>query len=139
MNYTLSVYADRVNAKEGYAILKGGKVIKSKISAFKGDNIKENLLHSITLGLKDCSTKVTHKDVIVMEIPNVHLWNWLMGYFECKEYADLVDKAIDVLEHIDCKYRFVFTRVPFAKKFVANNPITKMETSSLDDLMSEFE
>lgn len=139
MNYRLSTYADRVGRKIGYTLEAKGSVIDEKISKFKGNNIKENALEALYAGLCACRGRLKHEDLLMIEVQNVHLCNWLNGLIEYKDYSEGLDKVFAMLESLDCRYRFIFMLKPFVKGYMADKGITKVDVSSVDDLMSSFE
>lgn len=138
MNYKLSTYADRVKGKRGFLLIKGGAVTASKVSKFEGDNIKENALEVIVQGITVVRNEIAHEDLLIIEVQNSHLCNWLSGSVEYREYSVGLDKVFAQLDTVDCRYRFVYESKPLAKGYVADNEPTKMDTVGLDDLMSEF-
>lgn len=138
MNYRLSIYADRVNKKNGYVLLCNGSVISSKVVRFHGDNIKENALSILHTALLASRTVVSHDDVITIEVQNPHLYNWLDGLVDYDGYDDYLDKVFDVLEMIDCRYKFYFTKTPFAKGYIKSRDFSREKLSSVEDMMADF-
>lgn len=138
MNYLISTYANRVNGKNCYTIESKGKVIKSKVFRFTGDNIKENALECICKALLEIQNLVSHDDILIIEVQNVHLTEWLDGMKEYKGYETGLDKVFDVLEYIDCRYRFKLNKNPYAK-LIGTNDITKEQYTSSSDLFKELE
>lgn len=139
MNYKLSTYANRVSKKNCFTLESGGKTVNSLVFRFIGDNIKQNALETIYRGLKTVGQVVKHNDVVIVEVQNQHLCNWLLGYQEYQGYNEKLDKVFEVLEGIDCRYKFVTEKKPYAKVFGDRNGLTKMSFSTLDDFMSSAE
>ena len=139
MNIRLSSYADRTQGKVGFTIEQNGKILEEKIIKFKGNNIKENALHIIYLGLRACTSRVNHNDILVIEVQNRHLCEWLNGMVEYKGYDLWLDKVFTTLESLDCRYNFYFNNTPFVKKYMKDKGISKIEVSSIDDMMSDLE
>ena len=139
MNYKLSVHADRVSEKDCFILLKEGRVIAEKVSRFFGDSIKENVLQTLYQGFLACRGVLTHDDILVIEIQNRHVHSWLSGLVDYDEYGAYLDKVFDVLETLDCRYKFFFTDKPFAKQYAKKRNFTREKMSSVADLMSEFE
>ena len=140
MNFTLSVIADRPKKKAGYVLLSEGKILVEKINKFSGNNIKENLFNQIILGLRECRSWLSHNDVLYIELlNNKYLKGWLVDNIDSKEYALFLDEIFEVLDSLDCKYKFFFTEKSFAKKYIDDRDYTKLKVSSLDDLMKDFE
>lgn len=138
MNYKLSTYADRVNGKVCFVIESGGKILNDKIISFKGTNIKENALSIIYQGIKSCSLLLEHEDILVIEVQNRNLCDWLNDEVEYKDYFTYLYKVFAVLELLDCRYLFHFVKNPLAKKYMKGKGLTQMEFSAVDDMMSEF-
>lgn len=139
MNYKLSTYADRVNGKVCFVIESRGKILYDKINSFKGTNIKENALDIIYQGIKSCSLLLEHEDILVVEVQNRNLCDWLNGEVEYKDYCTYLDKVFCALELLDCRYLFHFVKSPLAKKYMKGKGLTQMGFSAVDDMMSEFD
>lgn len=139
MNCSLSVYADRVNGKVGYVIMSDGRIVSEKIGRFKGNNIKENVLQYVFLGLKDCRSRVHHEDILTVGVQNIHLYQWLNGMMEYKDYSTYLDKVFGVLELLDCKYRFYFSKNLYMKSYIQDRDLTGIKVSTVDDMMRDFE
>jgi len=139
MNYNLSVSADRSLGKSGYILCSKGNVITYKVSRFKGSNIKENILRQIESGLRECKNILHHDDNLYIEVQNSHLCDWLNGRIEKKDYSKCLSDVFDVLEMLDCMYKFIYVQGTLAASYIASKEFSKVETSSIDDLMSEFE
>ena len=139
MNYKISTFADRVHGKRCFLLMKDGRVVAEKISKFEGTNIKENALECIFQGLNAAKNEVEHEDLLLIEVQNSHLCNWLDGSIENKEYCEGLDKVFATIEGIDCRYRYVLNSKPVAKGYMQGKDITRVQTVGLDDLMSEFE
>lgn len=138
MNYNLSVMADRVNGKCSYTLSSSGKVISDKISKFSGDNIKVNALNQLKVGLMACKNLVSHDDILSIEVQNTHLCDWLNGRVAHKDYIGQLSDVFDVLETIDCRYRFLFNKEPFAKVYASKRDFTKIAVSTIDDMFKDF-
>lgn len=135
MNIRLSCYANRRTGKNCWTVEKQGKVIRSKVFKFKGDNIKENALECVLQGLRAVTNEVKHEDTLWVEIQNIHLAQWLSGQVEYKDYSKLLDQVFEVLENTDCRYMFIFEKSPKAKLYGALNDFTKQTWSSADSLL----
>ena len=139
MNYRVSTYADRIGNNKGFIVEAEGKILEEKISKFEGNNIKENALQVVLQGLRACRNKVSHNDILLIEVQNVHLCNWLNGLKEYEGYNVWLDKIFELIETLDCRYLFYFNKKPFAKDYIKGKGVTKVEVSSIDDMMSDFE
>lgn len=123
MNVKLSVYSSRPKKKTGYVIYKNGIAVETKVGSMIGDNIKEDILSSLTRGLRACRGYVIHEDILYIEIQNQHLCSWLSGCVEHKGYSDTLDAAFEALESLDCRYRFVFVEKPSAKSVIEEGKV----------------
>ena len=139
MVYRVGTYANRVEGNRGYLLEVEGRVVDEKISKFQGDNIKVNALEVILQGIRACRSRVSHEDLVIIEVQNTHLCDWLSGSVEYKEYSDSLDKIFEVLETLDCRYRFTFNKSPYAKEYLKGKGVTQVKVSSVADLMADFE
>lgn len=138
MNCRLSCGANRKLKKIGYTYEVGGRIEDSGVFKTVSTNMKENILESITRGMKACRGKVHHEDLLIIEVQNQHLAQWLSGEVTYKGYEDYLDRLFDVLESMDCRYKFMFVPKPYALSFIENNNIKKEQMSSISSLMEEF-
>ena len=138
MNCRLSCGANRKLKKIGYTYEVGGRIEDSGVFKTVSTNMKENILESITRGMKACRGKVHHEDLLIIEVQNQHLAQWLSGEVTYKGYEDYLDRLFDVLESMDCRYKFMFVPKPYALSFIENNNIKKEQMSSISSLMGEF-
>jgi len=139
MNYRVSCGVDRPCQKQGFVIEQSGKTEKEVVMKLYSDNLKESVLDCIYHALKEVKPLVKHEDVVIVEVQNAHLVDWLSGLVEYKGYEKELDLVFEVLESIDCRYRFVFCKTPFIKKYLRGMELTEtLKTSSIKDLMGEF-
>ena len=139
MNYRLSTATLRVKGKHGYVLEHAGKTVAVRVSKTKSSNIKEDILMVITEGLREARSYVKHEDILYIEVQNIHLQQWLSGMVEYKEYSKYLDDVFEVLESMDCRYKFVFEKEPYAKQVVSKTSLSIDQGSSLSDIISEFE
>lgn len=139
MNYRLSCMADRVKGLCGYAIESKGVELEREVFSFTGTNIKENALKTIYKGLKKIKKYMSHEDIMVIEVQNVHLAEWISGLVEYKGYQELLENVFYELESIDCRYRVLFERNPYAKTILVDENKTKLNVSSVSDVMKGLE
>lgn len=118
MNINLSICSHRVLGKNCYSVDISGKCVSSDIFSFHGDNIKKNILQTVHKGLRDVRRFVTHNSVIVIEIQNRHLAQWLDGETESSGYEEELGNIFELLESIDGRYMIVFEKNPRAKKLL---------------------
>lgn len=138
MNVKLSVYCSRPKGKSGFAIYKNGVVIESKVGSTTSDNIKEEVMLTLTKGLRVCRNIVSHDDILYIEIQNQHLCSWLSGCVEYKGYSDLLDAVFEVLESLDCRYRFMFVPKPNCRTLVEEGKV-EIKGSSIESAFSDLE
>lgn len=132
-NYRLSICSIRgLVQKHGYIIESGGKTLESSVSSIEfAINLKKDLLSVLVKGLRSVKPWLQHDDMLYVEIPNQHLANWLNGRVEYKDYVEELDKVFEILETIDCRYKFMFVNSPYAREVVKNTKLFLNEGSSL--------
>lgn len=138
-NYRLSINSYRSKHKRGFVIETEGRTLRKFVCKTKSLNIKEDILITLTEGLRALKPLVKHEDIVFIEIQNTHLQQWLSGLVEYKEYSKYLDEVFEVLEGIDCKYKFVFSKEPSAKQFVLNSEITTVKATPVGEALKEFE
>ena len=117
MNVLLSVNAR--NKKNGYVfgyvIKKQGKTVAehTSIRTDKGrESLKTLQLEEIIDGLAKLRGLVEHEDVLTIEIENRWVYEWLELEREQQKYIQYTDKVFDILDTLDCKYRFLHNVTP---------------------------
>lgn len=117
MNVLLSV--NTRNEKNGYVfgyvIKKQGKTVAehTSIRTDKGrDSLKTLQLEEIIDGLAKLRGFVEHDDVLTIEIENRWVYEWLELEREQQKYIQYTDKVFDILDTLDCKYRFLHNETP---------------------------
>lgn len=117
MNVLLS--ANARNEKNGYVfgyvIKKQGKTVAehTSIRTDKGrDSLKTLQLEEIIDGLAKLRGLVEHEDVLTIEIENRWVYEWLELEREQQNYIKYTDKVFDILDTLDCKYRFLHNETP---------------------------
>lgn len=117
MNVLLSVNAR--NKKNGYVfgyvIKKQGKTVAEHTSlrTDKGrDSLKTLQLEEIIDGLAKLRGLVEHDDVLTIEMENRWVYEWLELEREQQKYIQYTDKVFDILDTLDCKYRFLHNETP---------------------------
>lgn len=117
MNILLSVNArNEKNGYEfGYVIKKQGKTVAehTSIRTDKGrDSLKTLQLEEIINGLAKLRGLVEHEDVLTIEMENRWVYEWLEFEREQQKYIQYTDKVFDILDTLDCKYRFLHNETP---------------------------
>lgn len=138
MNYRLSVCSVRTEGKNGYVLEAQGKLLDSKVGSLKSTNIKKDVLTILVDALRCARSYVKHEDIMYIEIQNMHLQQWLSGMVEYKDYATELDAVFEVLESIDCRYKFVFLKEPYARSFVKTHNLEGIKAGSFSDVMKDF-
>lgn len=117
MNVLLSVNArnEKNGYVFGYVIKKQGKTVAehTSIRTDKGrDSLKILQLEEIIDGLAKLRGLVEHDDVLTIEIENRWVYEWLELEREQQKYIQYTDKVFDILDTLDCKYRFLHNETP---------------------------
>lgn len=117
MNVLLSVNArnEKNGYVFGYVIKKQGKTVAehTSIRTNKGrDSLKILQLEEIINGLAKLRGLVEHEDVLTIEIENRWVYEWLELEREQQKYIQYTDKVFDILDTLDCKYRFLHNETP---------------------------
>ena len=117
MNVLLSVNArnEKNGYVFGYVIKKQGKTVAehTSIRTDKGrDSLKTLQLKEIIDGLAKLRGLVEHDDVLTIEMENRWVYEWLELEREQQKYIQYTDKIFDVLDTLDCKYRFLHNETP---------------------------
>ena len=117
MNVLLSVNArnERNGYVFGYVIKKQGKAVAehTSIRTDKGrDSLKTLQLEEIIDGLAKLRGLVEHEDVLTIEMENRWVYEWLELEKEQQKYIQYTDKVFDILDTLDCKYRFLHNETP---------------------------
>lgn len=117
MNVLLSVNArnEKNGYVFGYVIKKQGKTVAehTSIRTDKGrDSLKTLQLEEIIDGLAKLRGLAGHDDVLTIEIENRWVYEWLELEREQQKYIQYTDKVFDILDTLDCKYRFLHNETP---------------------------
>ena len=117
MNVLLSVNArnEKNGYVFGYVIKKQGKIVAehTSIRTDKGrDSLKTLQLEEIINGLAKLRGLVEHDDVLTIEMGNRWVYEWLELEREQQKYIQYTDKVFDILDTLDCKYRFLHNETP---------------------------
>lgn len=141
MNVKLSVCVSRPKGYAGYAIYKEGRVVDSKVRRILDSvNIKEEILNNLALGFTRLKGNlISHDDLLVIEIQNRHLYEWLSGKVEMKDYSEGLDRAFSVLESLDCRYRFIFVDKPACKALVEAGQKSEIKGVSAMEAFADLE
>lgn len=126
MNIRLSCAANRRGGRLGFTINKGGKCVDSGLYHLVSDNFKVNMLESLYQGILRAKKYVSHEDLLVIEVQNSHLAEWLKCNKNSKGYEGYLDKVFEVLESTDCRYNFIYVDKPSALKALSRMEFPKV-------------
>ena len=136
MNIVLSCYAKR--GKCCYSLDKGGVSVDKNVFYVKKEEdatLKEYMLEAIIRGLKSARNVVEHEDLLLVNVQNSHLSNWLNGSKESKGYEEYLGVILDIIDTLDCRYRFVYNTPKKVKLLLEEEP----EKERLEGIASIFE
>lgn len=140
MHYRLSVGVSRPKGKSCFVMESKGKELNVKVQKTKSANVKGEILHILEVGLRACKSMVKHEDFLVIEIQNRHLQQWLDGLVEYKDYSEGLDRVFEVLETLDCRYKFSFNANTYALEYLDKNDLTEVITGgSIADMFNSQE
>lgn len=138
MNCRLSCGANRKAGKIAYTYEIQGIIKKAGVYKIVSTNVKENVLEAIIRGMKGCKDLVSHDDLLIIEVQNQHLAQWLSGEITYKGYEEYLDRLFDTLESMDCRYKFMYIKHPYALSYLETHKVNKTKMSSISSLMEEF-
>lgn len=138
MNIRLSCVCDRVSRRNFYIVEQNGYLVSSSVYPLLGDNIKKNALNAVERGLRCVKQVASHEDLIVIEIQNRHLADWISGRKESKGYELELDSVFEVLESIDSRYMVKFLPCPTAKAVLKDRGIDTPKVTGVD-FMNDLE
>ena len=136
MNIRLSCVADVKKYKGAFIIYKGGRAEVSNVFAIpnKGfeSKLKEYTFESLIRGLRNVRGMVNHDDLLLIELPNGHMVDWLNGKKEYKGYNEYLDIVSEIMDTLDCRYLFTKSSVKDAKRLI-DLEVTKVQTQGIVD------
>ena len=139
MNYRLSCAVVRPMKKCGYILEKDGRMLSEKVISLPDENVKKCALEVLYWGIKSARGLIKHEDLLMIELQNTHLVDWLLGEKDYAGYEDYLEKVFSVLEMLDCKYKVVCVPNNYASVYVKENSISRVKTASVKDMMSDLE
>lgn len=138
MNIILSCYS--VRGRGSYCIAKEGKTISEEVFNIGLEDkimLKEYILYTILKGLREARSIVSHDDILLVEIQNRHVAEWLNGQSENKDYSKYLDDIYSLIETMDCRFRFANLK-PVRAINVFNNKIPVKLDETLSGINSVF-
>lgn len=137
MNIRLSCGADIKKCRGAFIVYKGGKVeVKDSFAiSYKGDEatLKEYTFESLIRGLRSVRGFVNHEDLLLIELPNTHMVDWLNGKREYKGYNKYLDGISEIIDTLDCRYLFAKSNVKDVKKVLSDEKVSKMKIVGVSD------
>lgn len=119
------------NKRGAFVIYKDGRVASKDSFSIpnKGNEamLKEYVFESVIRGLRNVRGFVSHDDLLLIEVPNNHMAEWLNGSKEYKGYSKYLDEISDIIDTIDCRYMFAKSDVREAKKLLDEKISIKVE------------
>lgn len=101
-------------SEKGFALVRDGKSLVAK--AFTGRNKRELLLRNLQRGVVAGKDFVKHNDILIIEINDSYVYNWLKEDSPNTNYLDQFTATHVALNKLICKYRFVLNTKPIVNR-----------------------
>lgn len=101
-------------SEKGFALVRDGKSLIAK--AFTGKNKRELLLRNLQRGVVAGKDFVKHNDILIIEINDSYVYNWLKEDSPNTNYLDQFTATHVALNKLICKYRFVLNTKPIVNR-----------------------
>ena len=101
-------------SEKGFALVRDGKSLVAK--AFTGSNKREVLLRNLQRGVVAGKDFVKHNDILIIEINDSYVYNWLKEDSPNTNYLDQFTATHVALNKLICKYRFVLNTKPIVNR-----------------------
>lgn len=101
-------------SEKGFALVRDGKSLVAK--AFTGRNRRELLLRNLQRGVVAGKDFVKHNDILIIEINDSYVYNWLKEDSPNTNYLDQFTATHVALNKLICKYRFVLNTKPIVNR-----------------------
>lgn len=101
-------------SEKGFALVRDGKSLVAK--AFTGRNKREVLLRNLQRGVVAGKDFVKHNDILIIEINDSYVYNWLKEDSPNTNYLDQFTVTHVALNKLICKYRFVLNTKPIVNR-----------------------
>lgn len=99
---------------KGFALIRDGKVVTSK--SFQGSVKREVVLRNLQRGILASKDLVKHEDVLVIEVSDSYVYNWLVDNSPNQKYMDSFSATHQAINKLICRYRFVKNLNPSVDK-----------------------
>ena len=101
-------------SEKGFALVRDGKSLVAK--AFTGRNKRAVLLRNLQRGVVAGKDFVKHNDILIIEINDSYVYNWLKEDSPNTNYLDQFTATHVALNKLICKYRFVLNTKPIVNR-----------------------
>ena len=120
-NVKMECYSDMKTGKRCFYVEKDGRVICSDVLSSNCENYKLGVFRVLRDGLISVRNLVKHDDMLTIVIQNPSIVSWIQYSDEKKydKYSEVTDEVFDLLDELDCKYRFVSAGSQDLKKRVS--------------------
>lgn len=127
MNIKLSCSANRKTSKNAFVIEKDGRIVDKQVFTARTLTLNYEALEAVRRGLLSVRGTVTHDDLLLIEVQNFHLENWLNEQQESENYRDILIEIFAILDSIDCKYIAKNVKSSLASSLAETGEIDKIK------------
>ena len=138
----LEVYWDKSSKKQGYSIIVDGKTVKEEIVKSTTDDKKVGILSELKRGLLNVKTYTKHDDTLMIVLQDKLITKWFYTYKAEKKYQkylDMMDELSDIIEELDCKYRFTCLEAYLTKTKVPIGDVMEEKKYSVADAFADLQ
>lgn len=120
-NVKMECYSDMKMGKRYFYVERDGRVVCSDVLSSNCENYKMGVFRALRDGLISVRSLVGHSDMLTIVIQNPSIVSWIQYGDEKKydKYSEVSDEVFDLLDELDCKYRFVSAGSQDLKKRVS--------------------
>ena len=152
----LEIYWDKATKKQGYSIVVDGKPVKEEIIKSTTEDKKLGILSELKRGLLNVKLFVKHEDILMIILQDKLITRWFYTYKAEKKYqkyivlhdtveemgdiiVDIMDELSDIIEELDCKYRFTCLEEYSTKYKVPVGAIMEEKKYSVADAFADLQ
>ena len=138
----LEIYWDKATKKQGYSIVVDGKPVKEEIIKSTTEDKKLGILSELKRGLLNVKLFVKHEDILMIILQDKLITRWFYTYKAEKKYQkyiDIMDELSDIIEELDCKYRFTCLEEYSTKYKVPVGAIMEEKKYSVADAFADLQ
>lgn len=135
----LEVYWDKATKKQGYSVIVDGKTVKEEIIKATSSDKKQGLLEELKRGILNTKGFVNHSDTLMIVLQDKLITRWFYTYKAEKKYQkylSIMDEISDIIEELDCKYRFICLEDYLTKRKVPAGELSTVKTMNLAEAFS---